>query len=57
MNEGDLNTATTVKADTDDLTYYDIPNLQSDYYNNKTIIFTSGTSKDISTTITDFEKE
>jgi len=55
---GDLNTATTVTlADTDDLTYYDIPNLQSDYYNNKTIIFTSGTSKDISTTITDFEKD
>jgi hypothetical protein len=55
---GDLNTTTTVTlADTDDSTYYDIPNLQSDYYNDKTIIFTSGTSKDISTTITDFEKD
>ena len=55
---GDLNTSTTVTlVDTDDDTYYDIPNSQTDYYNEKTIIFTSGTSKDISTTITDFEKD
>jgi hypothetical protein len=55
---GDQNTSTTVTlADTDDSTYYDIPNSQSDYYNEKTIIFTSGSSKNISTTIKDYEKD
>ena len=57
---GDIstNTTTTVAlADTDDSTYYNLPITTSDYYNNKTLIFTGGTSSGQSTTITDYSKD
>ena len=55
---GGLITSTSITlADTDDSTYYEIPNSQADYYNEKTLIITSGKSKDTTTTILDYEKD
>ena len=55
---GNLITSTSVTLeDTDNSTYYDTPNSQADYYNEKTLIITSGTSKDTTTTILDYEKD